>query len=213
MKLAKPKITKATLTPADVRRFRPEATLEQVVIIHADLSNKRLKNVSLDEALLERVQAIEAHLEKLSLTDVELKACDFSAARCPESSVVRTHINGGRMTGIDLSRSSIKDVVFEDCKLDMANFRFAKLTRVQFIHCMMSETDFQAAELSEVEFQDSYLEKVEFGQCKIYNVDACSSELVNIRGWQYLKGLTIDPTQLIMVAPQLAFELGLKIKE
>jgi uncharacterized protein YjbI with pentapeptide repeats len=116
------------------------------------------------------------------------------------------------MTGVDLSRSTLKDVVFKDCKLDMANFRFAKLTRVTFISCTLNETDFQAAELSEVVFEDCYLEKVEFGQSKVKQVDARTSQLYDIRGWQSLKGLIIDSTQLVMIAPQLAHELGLIIK-
>jgi uncharacterized protein YjbI with pentapeptide repeats len=121
-------------------------------------------------------------------------------------------IIGSRLTGIDLSRSTIKDVVFENCKLDMANFRFAKLTRVRFVNCALFETDFQAAELSGVEFQDSQLEKVEFHHCKLRAVDARTSQLFDIRGWQSLKGLTIDTTQLVTVAPQLALELGLTIE-
>ena len=117
------------------------------------------------------------------------------------------------MTGLDLSRSTLKDVTFEGCKLDMVNVRFAKLTRVQFIDCIMNEADFQAAELTDVAFQNSHLEKVEFGQCKLKSVDARSSQLFDIRGWQSLKGLTIDSAQLVSIAPQLAVELGLVIKE
>lgn len=213
MKLNQPKLTKAALEPADIGQLQPEASLEQVSISHADASNKQLNNLSLDEVVFERVLLIEARLEKFSLSDGELKACDLSAARCSESSLIRVHIVGGRMTGVDFSRSTIKDVVFEDCKIDMANFRFAKLTRVQFINCQLNETDFQAAELNDVEFQASHLEKTEFGQCKIKNVDVRSSELVDIRGWQFLRGLKIDSTQLVTVAPQLALELGLKVVE
>lgn len=210
-KLNKPKFARAILSAVDTSCWIAEAKLEKVIIAHADASGKQAKNLSLDEAVLERLLLIEARLEKFSMTDVEVRACDFSAAHCTESSLIRVHITGGRMTGTDLSRSAIKDVIFEDCKLDMANFRFAKLTRVQFINCQMSETDFQAAELQQVGFQDSRLEKVEFGQCKLKEVDARSSDLLDIRGWQSLKGLGIDSTQLVMIAPQLAAELELKI--
>ena len=117
------------------------------------------------------------------------------------------------MTGVDLSRSTLQDVIFEDCKLDMANFRFSKLKRVKFINCTFSETDFQAAELHEVSFGSCQLGKVEFGQAKIKQVDVRTSELYDIRGWQSLKGLVIDSTQLVMVAPQLANELGIVVKE
>ena len=116
------------------------------------------------------------------------------------------------MAGVDFSRSTLHDVVFEDCKLDMANFRFTKLKRVRFVNCMMNETDFQVAELSEVDFESCHLEKVEFAQCKIKQVDVRTSQLYDIRSWQSLKGLIIDPTQLVMIAPELANELGIVVK-
>jgi uncharacterized protein YjbI with pentapeptide repeats len=213
MKLNKPKLTKAGLNPISVRQLTAEASLEQISLAGADAGGLRAKNLGIDEATLEKVLLTEAKLERLSLSDAELKACDLSAASCSESSLIRVHVIGGRMTGIDLSRSTIKDVIFEGCKLDLANFRFTKLTRVQFIDCMMTETDFQAAELNEVEFQNSHLEKVEFGQCRIKGVDARTSQLFDIRGWQSLKGLKIDSTQLVAIAPQLAAELGLIIDD
>ncbi len=117
------------------------------------------------------------------------------------------------MTGLDLSRSTIKDVIFEDCKLDMANFRYTKFARVRFINCTLLETDFQAAELVDVEFQTSHMEKVEFGHAKVSRVDVRSSQLFDIRGWQSLSGLIIDSTQLVSIAPQLALELGLRVQD
>lgn len=212
MKLTNPTINKASLDSTGTDSLQPEARLEQVMISGEGVG-LRASNLSIEESVLDRVLLIEAKLEKLSLGDVELKACDFSAAHCSESSLVRVHFNGARMTGVDFSRSTFKDIIFEDCKLDMANFRFAKLTRVKFINCMLNEADFQVAELREVAFESCHLEKVEFGQSKIKQVDVRSSQLYDIRGWQSLKGLVIDSTQLVMVAPQLANELGIVIKE
>ncbi len=214
MKLTLPQLPpQAGLELAQVRQLKTEASLERIMLVHVDATGLRASNLSLDEAILEKVSLIEARLEKLRLSDAELKTCDLSAARCSESSWIRVRARGGRMAGLDLSRSVINDVIFENCKLDMANFRFAKLTRVQFTDCSMRETDFQMAELNDVVFQTSHLEKTEFHQCKLKAVDARSSELVGIRGWQSLKGLTIDSTQLVTIAPQLALDLGLVIQD
>jgi uncharacterized protein YjbI with pentapeptide repeats len=214
MKINFPKLPpRAGLEPIDLSQLVAEVSLEHVLVSGIDASNLRAKSLALDESLLEKVTLAEARLERLGLSDAELKACDFSAARCPENSIIRVRITDSRMTGVDLSRGTLKDVVFENCKLDMANFRFAKLTRVQFIDCILNEADFQRAELKDVAFLSSHLEKVEFSQARIKDVDARTSELVDIRGWQSLRGLTIDPVQLITIAPQLAQELGLAIEE
>lgn len=211
MKLGNPTINKADLDVTDIDSLQPEARLEQVMLSGEGVG-LRASNLSIEESVLDRVRLIEAKLEKLSLGDVELKACDFSAAHCSESSLVRVRFNSGRMTGVDFSRSTLKDVVFEDCKLDMANFRFTKLARVKFINCMLHEADFQVAELQEVTFEGCRIEKVEFGQSKIKHVDVRTSQLYDIRGWQSLRGLIIDSTQLVIIAPQLANELGIIIK-
>lgn len=214
VKLALPKIhATVTLTRIDESQMVPETSLEQVRLDTVDLGGRHIGNLSLDESVLEKVLLLEAKLDKISLLDVVMKSCDLSAAKCSESSMIRARFDGGRLIGVDLSRSTLKDVIFEDCNLNMANFRSAKLMRVHFINCTMHETDFQMAELRDVAFQASSLEKVEFAHCKLRNVDARSSRLFDIRGWQSLHGLIIDPVQLTEIAPQLAVELGLLIKE
>jgi uncharacterized protein YjbI with pentapeptide repeats len=191
----------------------PEESFVHVQLIGVELSGLSASGLSFDESILEKVLFGEARLERLGLTDSELLRCDLAAARCTGSSFIRVGVSGTRLAGTDLSRSLIKDVVFEDCKLDMANFRFTKLTRVRFISCTLHETDFQMAELTDVEFQSCQLLKTAFDRCKPRSVDARTSQLHDIRGWQSLRGLTIDPIQLAAVAPELAAELGLKVAE
>ncbi|MET0779413.1 MAG: pentapeptide repeat-containing protein [Candidatus Saccharimonadales bacterium] len=204
---------KSALTPIGVGQLTTGATLEQVYLQGAEAAGIVVKDLNFDESMLEKVVLAEARLERFSLTDSELRACDLSAARCSGASLIRVRVIGGRLTGLDLSRSTLKDVTFEDCKLDMANFRYAKLTRVRFINCMLAETDFQAAELHDITFEDCTLDRVEFGHARIKSVDTRSSQLIDIRGWEYLKGLTVDSMQLAAIAPQLALQIGLIIKD
>lgn len=211
MKLNSPTIIKNDLDAMDVDQLQSEVSLERT-LLSGEGVGLRAANMHIDESVFDRALLVEAKLEKLSLSDVELKACDLSAARCSESSLIRVRFKGVRTTGTDFSRSTLKDVVFEDCKIDMVNFRFAKLTRVRFVDCTLNEADFQAAALQEISFENCHLEKVEFAQATIKQVDARTSQLYDIRGWQSLKGLVIDSTQLVTVAPQLANELGIVIE-
>jgi len=190
-----------------------EASFSRARLSGLDLGGLEAKNLSFDESLLVSVGYGEARLEQLGLTDTELVRCDFAAARCSGSSFVRVRVTGGRLAGVDLSRSLLKDVIFQDCKLDMANFRFTKLARVRFINCTLRETDFQMAELTDVRFEACRLEKTAFDRCKLKDVDARGSQLFDIRGWQSLRGLTIDPVQLAVIAPELAAELGIVVEE
>jgi len=116
------------------------------------------------------------------------------------------------MTGGDLSRSTLHDITFRGCKLDMANFRFADLRRVHFIECSFVESDFLSATLYDVRFESCMLEKTVFEQAKCRQVDLRSSDLYEISGWSSLRGAVIDGVQLASVAPYLAQELGISIR-
>lgn len=194
-------------------RLQSGESFESVRLEDADVSAVLVPNLSFAEAVFGRVTFTGAKLEKLDLSDVRAKACDFSAANVAEASFLRVYLSGCRMSGVDLSRSTLQDVVFDNCKLDMANLRSARLKRVMFVNCQMHETDFLDAGLQDVSFQSSHLEKTEFARCKLKNVDARTSELLDIRGWEFLKGLKIDQTQLAAIAPQLALALGLEVDD
>lgn len=204
---------KAVFATGLADELKTEATIEQTILRDVDVSMLVAKNLSFDECILEKVILAESKLEKLGLLDAALKACDLSAAYCGMASLIRAHITGCRLTGTDFSRSTIKDVIFENCKLDMANFRYAKITRVRFVDCILTDTDFQVAELNQVSFEGCQLDKTQFSSCKIKDVDMRSSQLIEVRGWQYLKGATIGSEQLAAIAPQLALELGLKVRD
>lgn len=193
--------------------FTSEASIDSCRFEDADWSGVTAYAVSIDEVMFERTVLSEAKLERFAAQDAIFKNCDFSATQCPEVSLQRSNFKGGRMTGLDCSKGLFKDVVFENCKLDMTNFRFAKFTRVRFVSCMMTDADFLGAELSEVDFEDCVLERTDFNQCKLKSVDLRTSQLLELKGWQNLKGATIDNLQLMAAAPYLANEIGIKIQD
>ena len=202
----------STLTRINTKMLTSEANIERAHIQKIDVTAVAAPNMMFDEVIAEHLLCVEARLDKLGLRDVILQKCDLSAARISEGSCIRVRFAQTRITGTDLSVSIIKDVTFEDCKLDMANFRSAKLTRVLFKNCTLKETDFQSATLSHVTFQDCILEKTVFDHVDLKDVDVRSSQLFDIRGWGSLKGLTIDQLQLTSIAPQLALKLGLNVE-
>lgn len=206
----------ATQLPSDLADATPgqfvnEASLEACRFQGIDLSTITARAVSLDEVLLEKVVLVEAKLEKLAANDLLAKSCDLSAANISDASFLRTAFESGRMSGLDTNKSVFKDVRFQGCKLDLTNFRFTKLKNVQFVDCVLTDADFLGAELSHVVFENCELERTDFTQCKMHEVDLRSSQLLEVKGWQFLKGAIIDDVQLMSVAPWLANELGIKV--
>jgi uncharacterized protein YjbI with pentapeptide repeats len=212
MKVTTPKLP-PVLVEIAVADFVSEASLEACRLTNFDLTGTDARIISLDEVRLEKVVLAEAKLQKLTGRDVIAKNCDFSATDCAESSFQRAAFEGGRMTGLDCSKGIFKDVAFTGCKLDMANFRFCKMTSVTFKDCLLTDADFLGAELKDVSFESCLLERTEFTHSKLKNIDLRSSELIDLKGWQYLKGAIIDGVQLMTAAPYLANELGIKVAD
>jgi uncharacterized protein YjbI with pentapeptide repeats len=201
----------ALLDDCDASSFGDDASLEACRAKSVVFAGSA-KALNFDEVVLERPVLVGARIEKMTARDLIIRGGDLSACRAWESSLLRSTLHDCRMTGWDINRGICKDVLFEDCKLDMANFRFVKLTRVTFRRCILTEADFLQAQLHDVQFERCHIERAEFGQATFKNVDFRSSELINIHGWQYCKGVTIDHTQLLSAAPYLAQEIGIIVE-
>lgn len=78
---------------------------------------------------------------------------------------------------------------------------------------MLDEDDFYSAELCKVAFLNCTMEKTEFSGSKLKQVDLRTSHIAGISGISGLAGATIDSTQLVALAPILAAELKIEIKD
>ena len=203
----------SSLVVGDPRALSAESTIENVCLKDIDFTQGKAPNSVLEESIIDHGSFIDARLEKVHMTDVEISKSNLSALHSSEGSFIRVRIRTTRLTGVDLSRALIKDVVLEDCVLDMANFRFATLRNVVFSNCTLRETDFQAATLERVAFKHCHIQKADFSGITAKTVDLRTSELFDIRGWQSLKGVTIDSTQLMTVSAELALAMGIVVED
>jgi uncharacterized protein YjbI with pentapeptide repeats len=195
------------------KALRRDESLSSFIASNQDLSAAKAKTLIITEARLEKVNASEANFEKLGLSDVALLRCDLTATNCAESSWRRVKLQNMRCSGLKLQTSTLKDVVFEDCKLDLSNFRFSKLKNVQFKDCVLDEADFYKTELENVQFLCCSLNKAEFSAAKCKDVDLRTSDLAGISGVEGLAGATIDSVQLIAIAQTLAHYFKIQVSD
>lgn len=166
-----------------------------------------------DETLLSNVEAESADIAKVSIIDSRVEKCNLSAAKVTESLWQRVEVVDSRMSGIDWYDSILKDVVFVNCKLDLANFRATKFKNVIFKECVLVAADLQGAQLTNVIFESCEINEMDANGCKLNNVDLRSSTFTVIKGTSALKGAIMSRQQLIMLAPVFANEVGIKIED
>lgn len=169
------------------------ARFEHAHLVEVDLEGAKLRGVSLVDLIGERVNAANGRWGGASLRRVVFREC--------------------RLTGLDLGEARLADVGFEDCKLDYANFRHSEIEHVTFTGCAMTEADFQGAKLRATRFEGCDLGRADLTKAELEDVDARGSTL-NLAGSVLgLRGLKIDASQLIDLAPALAAEIGIEVED
>ena len=94
----------------------------------------------------------------------------------------RVELRRCRLTGVELAEAMLSDVAFDDCRLDLAGLRIAKLERVVFRECRMAECDFYDASLTDVLFEDCELREATFSGVKLKRVELRGCDLSGLRG-------------------------------
>jgi uncharacterized protein YjbI with pentapeptide repeats len=212
--LASPQLPSELTVLSDLHAaLKCDESLSGFVATNQDLYGAKAKALSIAEAKLEKVNTSEANFERLSLSDVVFVLCNLTATNCAEASWRRVQLSNTRCSGLKIQTSTLKDVVFRDCKLDLSNFRFSRLKNVQFKNCVLDEADFYSSELENVQFQGCSLNKAEFSAAKCRFVDLRTSEIAGILGIEGLAGATIDSVQLIAISQLLAQSFKINISD
>ena len=213
MKIFQPILPAALTQPDNLVGFlEAEDSISEVHIKDMILSSSDLEKKSIDGSLFETTDFSEVSTTRLDISDSVLKDCNFTVAEFPESSWLRVAVKSSRCTGLNISRSLLRNVGFTNSKLEFVNFRFSKLENVAFENCVLTDVDFYDAQLKDVEFINCIINSITFAQARMKNVDISESTVEGIKGTSSLKGVTISHDQLLQLAPYFAAEAGIKVK-
>lgn len=188
-----------------------EDELDGVEITSETLGSETLQSFTMTGSVARKTDFSGVEIHSFDTKDVVFADCDFTAAKLSEASIHATELRGSRCTGVSFASSRLKNVLFINCKLDLANFRMAKLTNVLFDNCVITDMDFYGAELTSVKLDGCDIDGVQFSSSKLALVDLTGSTITSVKGISGLKGAKISPDQLIRLAPYLAADYGIKV--
>ncbi len=190
----------ADLDEVEIRDLRVD---DQPTVHDVRILRSRLVSVSL----------AGGHLPGLELRDVALDAVDAVGARFPEAGLTRVEFRDARLSGIDFGQAALRDVGFIRCRMDAASFRLAQLERVDFDECELREADFGGATLRSVGFAGTHVDRVDFSNARCERVDLRGARLGFVSGIAGLRGATIGVDQVLVLAPAVFADLGIKIAD
>jgi uncharacterized protein YjbI with pentapeptide repeats len=187
------------LTTVSGRSLDDEAAFSDIVL-GGDFGGQQYEDVVFERCRIANAAFTGSQLHLLHLTDVVVENADLSGADLDESSFNRVQFRHCRMSAVTLTRCRLVDVSITDCRLDHPNLRMSHAKSVTFEDVDLSNGDFYAAVLENTKFFDCNLTASEFSKAKMEQVRFHGSNLLDLKGGQYLGGSVIETSQVLSVA-------------
>jgi uncharacterized protein YjbI with pentapeptide repeats len=157
----------------------------------------------LDGVSMRRARISECRLD-------ELRAASLDAA----DSVWRDSlVTVGRVGALLSTGGSWSSVRVRGGRLDLVDLSGAKVTSVAFEGCMIGELDLGTVEARDLTLERCEIELLDVTGARLVRTDLTGASIGTVRGVEGLRGATVTPEQLIDLAPVMAAQLGIKIRE
>lgn len=148
-----------------------------------------------------------------SLVDVAVTGKDWANLEARGVTVQRAELRLCRLTGTELAEATLRDVMFEECRIDLVGLRHAVLERVVFRDCRMSDCDLYGASLNDVLFERCELREATFSTSRVERVELRGCDLAGVRGVDALRGVRMPWQDVVENAALFAAAAGVEIVE
>ena len=145
------------------------------------------------------------------LFDVEIERGNLANLIAPELSLRMVKVTGARMTGVQWTRGLIADVVFRDCRIDLATFAGTTFERVRFEGCLLQQAEFREALLRKVRFEHCDLTEADLTGLRIDGCELRSCTLDGLAGAERLRGAAMPWGDIVGHAGLFASALGIRL--
>ena len=145
------------------------------------------------------------------LIDVAIERGNLANLVAPEPLLRRVTVTGARMTGVQWTRGTVSDVVFRDCRIDLATFAGTTFERVSFEGCMLAQAEFREALLRSVRFEHCDLTEADLTGLRIDRCELRACTLDGLAGAERLRGAAMPWADVVGHAGLLATALGIRV--
>jgi uncharacterized protein YjbI with pentapeptide repeats len=126
---------------------------------------------------------------------------------------MRVEFHRCRMSGAMLAGSTLRDVLFTECRLDTANLRMVEGRQCELLEADLRCADLYAARLTASRIQDCDLSGAELSQAMLERARLHGSVLRDLKGVGALAGAVIGSDQQMDVAMSLLGASGITVDD
>lgn len=155
-------------------------------------------------------ETVERPADFRALVDLVATDLDWAGERALGFSASRVELRRCRLTGADLAEGTLRDVTFDECRIDLVGLRHAKLERIVFRDCRMNECDFYGATLTDVLFERCDLREAIVSAARLERVELRACELTGLRGAEALRGARLPWNDVLRNAALFASLAGIE---
>jgi uncharacterized protein YjbI with pentapeptide repeats len=152
-------------------------------------------------------------LSRARFEDVEMTRCDLANLQIIDGQVFTTCLANSRLTGLAWIDCGVRDVVFTDCRANLARFRMSTLRDVTFRDCDLTEASFQGTTLNGVLFENCRLAGTQFSQVEVLSARFKDCDLSGVGGVESLRGATVSAADAQSLVWALASAFGITIED
>lgn len=173
-----------------------------------DVSGSHVMGCEFDD-----VVADEFSIATSQVADVRFRQFGVPLFRMARSVLRNVEFEGGRLGAVEAYDMQCRAVHFRGCRLNYLNLRGSTLFDVDFTDCQIDELDLGQAAARRLRFSGSRIGTMSLHGGTFEDVDLRGAELEMVNGAASLRGTTISPEQLMVLAPQLAMDFGIAVAD
>ena len=199
------------LTEADPLGLRAEDERRGESFSRADLTARDLNGIAFRGCALTGQIWTDTQLHGAELIDCRLVDSFAATLLAARTTWRRVLVQRPRWGSAELVDSGLTSVHLRDGKIDYLNARQSRWTDVLIEDCVITNLDLGGWVGSRVSLLRCRIGTLDVGGARFEDVDLRTSQLGVINGIDGLKGVTVDESQLMELAPLLARHLGIRV--
>lgn len=162
---------------------------------------------------LQHARILERDVDRAELTDLRFEDCDLSGIVANGAMARRTVLATTRLRAVVFAKGQVEDTIVHDCQTSELSLRFTRLRQVVFRDCDLSGADFYNTTFEHVTIEHCDLQRARFDAAIVKCLAITDCNLVGVTGVSGLRGALVDMSDLPALAPSLANEIGLKLRD
>jgi uncharacterized protein YjbI with pentapeptide repeats len=147
------------------------------------------------------------------LTDVEVAEVRATELVASRGSWRNVRVTGGRIGALDLARAELYSVELRGVRIDYLTLAEADASDLLIADCVIGTLDLPSAKLSRVRFEGTRADEVDTRELRSTHVDFRGLDAVAYTSPAGLRGSTLAPRQIELLAADLAAALGIDVRE